>query len=63
MLKYTYIEVESKNKRIQKLGTFSLNSELEMLYEKSDLYIPLHVHLIFYELNRYPFFIRKHFTS
>ena len=32
-----------------------------MFYKKVDLQIPLHVNLIFYELNKYTFFIRNHF--
>ena len=32
-----------------------------MFYKKVDLKIPLHVHLVFYELNKYTFFCKKSF--
>ena len=43
-----------------RLGIFSLNSGLKMFYKKVDLN-SFALHLIFYKLNKYKFFIRSNF--
>ena len=45
--------------RTQRLGIFSLNSKLKMFYKMVDLQIPLHVHLTFYELNKYTIYKKQ----